>query len=406
MLDFIHEISQTLRNNRTRTMLTGISVAWGIFMLILLVSIGRGVVNGFNGRATLSNTASIYPGRTSQAHNGYPVGRVIELVPEDVELLLKDENVPVDEVTAEFYDWGSKISSNIDYITGMCGVYPGFLKDYKLNIISGRSINDYDVKLNRKVIILSEKNAARLFGSKEKALGQTVSAMDLSWKVVGIYSHDWRRDSYVPASTLMTVKAGKPHLDKLAVTLKDAKNEEDAKNATEAIRTSLAVAHNFSTNDKSAIYIWDKLTSYLEGRKAMSILQTALWLIGLLSLVSGIVGVSNIMFVSVRERTHEIGIRRAIGAKPRNILWQVVMESVSITTLFGYIGIVLGMAVMQLVSHLIEGTAAGEAIENPTVDLSMAFEVTLVLIAAGALAGMFPALKALKVKPVEALRDE
>lgn len=145
------------------------------------------------------------------------------------------------------------------------------------------------------------------------------------------------------------------------------------------------------------------LTSYLSSNVAMMVLVYAVWIIGVLTLLSGIVGVSNIMFVSVRERTHEIGIRRAIGARPRSILTQVILEGVAITTLFGYIGIVAGMGVAKIIGTL---TADSGVLVNPTITLTMAVEVTVVLIVAGAVAGLFPAIKALKIKPVEALRDE
>ncbi len=405
MLDFIREIAQTLSNNRTRTILTGISVAWGIFMLIILVSMGRGVANKFESRADGSNTASIYPGRTSKPYGGYDTGRTIELTLEDVDKLLNDKDVLSHTASARTDDYTAVISSATDYIRGFQGVFPAsFNKDYQL--VAGRFINDQDINEKRKVIVLCEQNARRLFGDTEKAVGQRVSSLGLSWQVIGVYSNRWFRDSYVPISTLLAVKAGKPNVGKIELILDGATTAEESKAAVEAIRKNLGATHQFASDDESAVWVWDKLTNYLESRKAMGMLQTSIWLIGLLSLVSGIVGVSNIMFVSVRERTHEIGVRRAIGAKPRNILMQVIMESVAITTIFGYIGIVAGAAVMQLVNHIIANTGASEAIENPTVDMAIAFEVTLVLIVAGTLAGTFPALKALKVKPVEALRDE
>ena len=165
----------------------------------------------------------------------------------------------------------------------------------------------------------------------------------------------------------------------------------------------MASAHNYAKDDNSGVYIANRFLNYLSAITATNILSIAVWLIGLLTLLSGIVGVSNIMFVSVRERTHEIGIRRAIGAKPRSILTQIVAESVAITTIFGYIGVVFGTAITALISKIFTDV---DVLQNPTVDLSTAFNVTIVLIIAGAFAGLFPAIKATKVKPVEALRDE
>ena len=185
--------------------------------------------------------------------------------------------------------------------------------------------------------------------------------------------------------------------------LKNVMDEADGNHAETEIRRTLASSHDFAPDDESAVWLWNQFSQGMRGLAAMSILNISIWLLGLLTLLSGVVGISNIMFVSVKERTHEIGIRRAIGAKPRSILSQVIAESVAITTLFGYIGIVLGTLATGVLNAIFGDT---DFISNPTVSLSVAFQVTLVLIAAGALAGLFPALKALKVKPVEALRDE
>ena len=178
---------------------------------------------------------------------------------------------------------------------------------------------------------------------------------------------------------------------------------EDGENTEQELRNNLAKKHNYSPEDRSGLYFSNQFTDYLKNKTAFNILNMSVWIIGIFTLLSGIIGVSNIMFVSVRERTHEIGIRRAIGAKPRNILLQIITESVVITTMFGYIGVVMGMIVTQIIAVLTAGT---DFLDNPTVSIQIALEVTLVLIVAGALAGLFPALKATKVKPVEALRDE
>ena len=201
----------------------------------------------------------------------------------------------------------------------------------------------------------------------------------------------------------MAIKGDDGTVSQADVKIQHVATMADGEEAERDIRRTMAAIHDFDPDDESGIYTWNRFTNYMSGLTAMNILQIAVWLIGLFTLLSGIVGVSNIMFVSVRERTHEIGIRRAIGAKPRNILMQIVAESVVITTLFGYIGIVMGTAVTALIAMILKDA---EFLSDPTVDLSTAFQVTVVLIIAGALAGLFPAIKATKVKPVEALRDE
>ncbi|MDE6652475.1 MAG: ABC transporter permease, partial [Paramuribaculum sp.] len=217
--------------------------------------------------------------------------------------------------------------------------------------------------------------------------------------------HRWLTDVYAPFSTIMTLSGSDGTLSNLQVLLTEegANSLETSEASTEAVRQSLAQAHEFDKDDSSALYLYNYFASYLREKDALGYLHIAILVIGILTLLSGIVGVSNIMFVSVRERTHEIGIRRAIGAKPRSVLIQIVLESVTITTLFGYIGIFFGMVVMQTVNHFF---GKSDVLHNPTVDISIAIEVTIVLIIAGALAGLFPAIKATKVKPVEALRDE
>ena len=189
----------------------------------------------------------------------------------------------------------------------------------------------------------------------------------------------------------------------ISVDLKGLKNEEDALNAEKKVRNTLAVNHTFDPDDNNAVYINNYFTSALQTKKAMGILDMCVWVLGILTLLSGIVGISNIMFVTVKERTHEIGIRRAIGAKPSKILTQIITESIAITLIFGYIGIFLGTVVTQVIATLMGNN---EVFRNPTVSMTIALEVTFVLILAGTVAGLFPALKALKVKPVEALRDE
>ena len=193
------------------------------------------------------------------------------------------------------------------------------------------------------------------------------------------------------------------NVNQLVVELDNVRTLEDGIAAERTIRNTLASIHDYNPQDESAVYFWNQFNQHLQMNTGMSILNITVWVIGIFTLLSGIIGVSNIMFVSVKERTHEIGIRRAIGAKPHSILTQIILESVSITTLFGYFGIILGTALTAVIGHFI---GEQDGFLNPGVDLSIAFEVTVVLILAGAMAGMFPALKALKVKPVEALRDE
>lgn len=406
MFDLFREISQNLKNNRLRTFLTGIAVAWGIFMLIVLLGMARGVVNSFeNGSwAKTSNRISVYQGSTSQAYKGYSEGRTIQPEMGDMDLLIEKNPQHVTDVTSYTYLGTTVFSTPKDYISiNPQGVYPIEQKIDNIELIAGRFINDADIKYNRKSIVLEEKNAKALFGDAASAVGKRVDGLGLSWLVVGIYSHDWRNDVYVPFSTAKLLTGNDKHVGNLQVEIKNVNTIEDGELAENQIRNTLARKHDFSPEDKSGLYFSNRFTDYLRNMTAFNILNMSVWIIGIFTLLSGIIGVSNIMFVSVKERTHEIGIRRAIGAKPRNILVQIIMESVVITTLFGYVGVILGMCVTQVIAAITEGS---DFLNNPTVSLQIAVEVTIVLIIAGSLAGLFPALKATKVKPVEALRDE
>lgn len=405
MLDLIREIGQTIKSNKLRTFLTGFAVAWGIFMLIILLGMARGVNNSFEDRANSRsmNVIQLWAGRTSKAYKGYKPGRTIDLKANDIDVLKNEHKGMVSDVSSNEYVRGGTVSTSKDYISGgLSGVFPNELKNNGMELLAGRFINDLDLREKRKVIVLSEQNAALLFGEAEKAVGGRVNSMGLSWTVVGVYVSRWRDTSFIPFTTAKMLNGNKDNLYQLQVTVEGLETEADGEMAEEKILETMAKEHHFAPDDKSAIYTWNRFTSYLQNQKAFGILSIAIWVIGVLTLLSGIVGVSNIMFVSVKERTHEIGIRRAIGAKPRNILVQIVCESVTITTLFGYIGVVMGMLVMQVVAKMFEG----EMLKNPTVDLSIAIKVTVALIIAGSLAGLFPALRATKIKPVEALRDE
>lgn len=407
MFDFFHEISQTLGHNKVRTALTGIAVTWGIFMLIVLLSMARGVTNSFNDNMVRNNYARlmIWSGSTSIPYKGNPEGRRIRMKDSDLRSVPEQNTKYVDRVTSRL-SGGDKMSSGKARINqSYSGVFPSEMPvGNRGNITKGRFITDRDIDTRAKVMVLPQTYASQLFPPDGKdALGSRVNCNGLSFLVVGIYDSKWKRDVFIPFSTARMMASDKEDLRQLSVDLKDVHTEEDGNSAEEGVRKTLAENHNFDEKDENAVYISNYFTNTLRSKNGLAILDTCVWVLGILTLLTGIVGISNIMFVTVRERTHEIGIRRAIGARPRQILSQVIVESVAITALFGYIGIVLGTAVSQIIAKLIGDDGP---LLNPTVSLSIAMEVTLVLVVAGALAGLFPAMKALKIKPVEALRDE
>lgn len=406
MLDLLHEISQTLSNNKLRTALTGISVAWGILMLIILLGMSQGVMNGFNNSfmAQGANYVNIFPGRTSKAYKGYKEGRQIELRNPDLQTIESLNGNYAHNVSSTVRGQAQVISSPIDYISsGYEGVYPDELDKRGIPLVAGRFINNLDMEQRRKVMVLTRQNASILFRNAEQAVGKQVKMKDLSFTVIGIIDPRFGQQTYIPYTTASALNGNNPKVDVIAVELENVYTQEDGEAAQNSIVGTLAGLHDFDPDDSGAVHVWNRFTQHLTMATGLSILQLAVWVIGLLTMLSGIIGVSNIMFVSVKERTHEIGIRRAIGAKPLSILIQIITESVAITAIFGYIGVFLGILVTESLNKAFQDA---EFISNPTVDISIAVKVTVVLIIAGCLAGLFPALKALKVKPVEALRDE
>lgn len=410
MFDLANEIMATLRHNKLRTALTGFAVSWGIFLLIVLLSVSRGLVNGmeamFNQRDT--ETVSIRGGFAQKAYKGLKEDRRVTLRDADIDIIASQNANVTSEVVGQISNDTAKVTTSNEYLSGgYKGVYPAELRNNDLEMLRGRFINHNDIKQQRRVAVINEESAKVLFDKKDP-IGQMVKISDLSFTVIGTYKQEWRRDVYIPYSTAKAMSGGSDKINNITVKMRNVTTLEDSEEAEKGFRSTLGRQHTFADDDTGALWIWNRFSEYLKTSTAMGAIGYAVWIIGLLTMLSGIVGVSNIMFVSVRERTHEIGVRRAIGAKPRSILRQIILESVAITTLFGYIGIVLGVLVAQGVAMIADGGGEGgrQILKDPTVDLAIAFQVTFVLIIAGALAGLFPAMKSLKIKPVEALRDE
>lgn len=407
MIDLLREIGQSLQHNKLRTALTGLAVAWGIFMLIVLLGLSKGILNSFDSSvmSQSSNYLLVWGGRTEKAHKGYKEGRKIELKHSDVNA--------IDGSGAEGIEFATpvkrsanqlNISTTEEYISGSySGVYPEMQNIDGIKMIAGRFINQSDIKNQRKVMSINKTNAEVLFSDAEAAIGELVKCNGLTFTIIGVYDSEWRSDIYIPYTTAKMLDSDNDNIDQLTVSLKDIKTEKEGVDAESSVRTTLSQTHEFAKDDKSAVWVWNRVVQHLKASSGLGYMNLAVWLIGIFTMLSGIVGVSNIMFVSVKERTHEIGIRRAIGAKPRNILTQIIVESIAITALFGYIGIFLGILVDEGLSILF---SQEEWIKDPSVDIMIAIEVTIVLIIAGGIAGIFPATKALKIKPVEALSAE
>ena len=421
MRDVFTEIWESVRRNKLRTSLTGFAVSWGIFMLIVLLGAGNGLQNSFMQGSSdfASNTMMVGPGWTSKPYDGLKAGRRIRLDDRDVQLTAGDffadhvDDVIATTSTSATLSYGKKsISVSIE------GNYPERQEMDKITILYGRYINEKDITEKRKVLVLPDRVAEGLLPDNVPVgniLGVRIKAGDFSYRVVGITKADRMRGDNVVAAPFTTVKSiyGKgEEIDEITFTFHGLDSEKDNEAFEKQYKSLVNLRHRAAPDDERALWIWNRFTQNMQMNKAASILNIALWIIGIFTLLGGIVGVSNIMLITVKERTHEFGIRKAIGASPWDITKLILAESVTITAVFGYIGMSLGMLTCEILDKTL-GQATVTIMDqqqamlvNPTVGLDVAIEATLVLIIAGSLAGLFPARKASRVRPIEALRAE
>jgi len=418
MFELLKEISQTAKRNKLRTALTGFAVAWGIFMLIVLLGAGNGLINAQLRQSSrfLSNSMVVFGGRTSKAYQGLQEGRHINLQTRDVAATDAEFSSVIDQVGA-CYDVATIISSGDEYIsTNIVGVYPNHTKVDKMEVLFGRFINEIDLREKRKVLVLSNKQARELAPHDYKSLlGRYVKVNNFAFKVVGIYkdNENGQSDAYSSYSAIKGIfGANTDNAGTIEFTFHGLPTEEANENFEHDYRQRLNANHQAHPDDETSIWLWNRYTQNMQMEEGIGIIRTALWVVGLLTLLSGIVGVSNIMLITVKERTHEFGIRKAIGAKPWGILRLIIVESVIITTFFGYIGMVLGV----MANEYMDATLGHDVIDtglfqatmfvDPTVGLDVCIEATMVMIIAGTVAGLIPALKASRIRPIEALRAD
>lgn len=412
----LQEILGTVMRNKLRTVLTGLSVAWGIFILIVLLGAGNGLIHAFelNSGNVVMNSVKVYPGTTTKPWQGMQEGRNVELEQEDCRLTAVRFPDNIMEVGVTVSQNAVDITYGKDHVSiTLEGVMPSLVQIEGIKLVEGRFINQLDMRENRKVMVLHKKTVEMLF-PRESALGKMIKVNGLAFKVVGIYDDQnfFSPSVYVPYNTLSLLYAKGNLVDNLMFTTRGLTDEKTNERFEDDFRTMLAHRHQFDASDNGAVWIWNRFTQYLQQQQATSILHIAIWVIGIFTLISGIVGVSNIMLITVRERTHEFGIRKALGASPFSILRLIIAESVLITTFFGYVGMVAGILATEYMDRLFgqqtvdAGVFSATVFHNPTVDISVAIQATLALIIAGTSAGFFPARKAVMIRPIEALRAD
>lgn len=417
MFDFdsLREILSTISKNKLRTFLTGLAVAWGIFMLIILVGAGNGLRNGvtsnFSQRA--KNSVTLWPGWTSMPYNGLPSNRNIKFENKDYDLIRN--KIPEVEYVSVRVSQNATVSYEKEYGSwSLIGVTDeaAYINNIEIKNGEGRFLNKIDLADRRKVIVLSTDMKNVLFKDQDPIGKYVVANNTTAYQVIGVYddsnSFGNSPPAYIPFTTAQMLYNQGWGFQRIDFTVLGLDTKEKNEKFIERLRTQMSKIHNFDPSDRSAMYIRNTAEDMLEAENIFSIITLFVIVIGVSSLLAGIVGVGNIMLITVKERTREIGIRKAIGATPFSILKLIILESILITSVAGYFGMVFGIAITEGVSTMIANSPSDgpSVFKDPTVDLSTVVVATIALVIAGTVAGLIPAMKATKVSPIEAMRAE
>ena len=393
------EIFAHLTQNKLRTGLTGLSVSTGIFLLVFLLGAGNGLIHAFeyNSSHFADDVVSIVPGYASEAFEGYSKGRDVKIDDRDFENTRSATQTQISEAAPTIYLSGLVMVSGKHRLEGS---------------FAGRFIDENDLRERRKVMVVSGRMAEDFFGSATAAVGQVVNVDSMAFHIIGVRAkaNDMEPNkAQVPFSTLRTAFNEGVAVGSIELRTDAGKKEETMQQLEHNIRNTIGHRHGFNPEDQTTLWIDNKAEGAKEQNTATRILRTGLWVVGLLTLLSGVVSISNIMLITVKERTHEFGIRKALGARPWSILRSVLAESVVITLLSGYVGLVAGIAATEWMNY-VSGKRTLEVMDskfyfflNPTIDLGIAIGALTVLLIAGLVAGFFPARKAVLIKPIVAL---
>ena len=414
MNELFLEIWTSVRRNKLRTFLTGFSVAWGIFMLVILLGSGNGLKNGvlsnFGDYAT--NSIDLYGGRTSKTWMGYQKGRRIRMNNRDLDILRR-EFPEIEEVAANSWYNTRTVTYNGEFTTAWIrGALPKIAEIEGVKLSAGRFIDQVDIDEYRKSIVIDEPMRRVLFKGGDP-LGRQINVGGSLFTVIGVLKGDAQRNNsscYIPLTTgQLLFKANDPEVNNTIITVRGIETDKAMADFEKRLLKRLAAEHRFAPDDESAIWINNTMERYKNIMVVFAGINLFVWVIGLGTLLAGIVGVSNIMLVTITERTSEFGIRKALGAQPASIIRLILTESVCITAVFGYIGLFLGVVVMEIVDHQLgqapeASQGMGSIFLNPTLDLRIAASATLVLVIAGLVAGYVPARRAARLKTIDALR--
>jgi len=415
-IDKWQEIYSVLSKNKLRTTLTAFGVFWGIFMLLVMMGGGSGLQNGvtqsFDDMA--SNSIFVWTQRTTIPYKGFPQGRHYNFTNEDTKAL-KRQVPEIKYLAPRAQSGGHRGASNVvrGLKTGafsINGDVPDFFKIKSYKILKGRLINENDIKDKRKVAAIGKRVYESLFEVGENPIGKTIQLNGIYFTVVGLFEPkrnnggdgDDAQAIFIPFTTFQKTYNWGNIVGWYSITIKD---DIKASLVEDKIFKVLAANHSISPDDKHAFGHWNTEKEFTKIMGLFTGIKTLIWFVGLGTLIAGVIGVSNIMLVIVKERTKEFGIKRALGATPSSIIIQIVLESILITSVAGIAGLIAGVFTVEGINKMMEGSEGG-MFANPEVDLQIAFTSIIILIISGAFAGLLPAFRAVKVRPIEALRNE
>lgn len=406
------EIFETLRKNKLRTFLTGLSVASGIFILVILLGFSSGIENGVTSefQQDATNEISIRTRRTTKGYKGLNPGRRIQMKDEDFNLINNTYDEFLEYRSASYSIWGGQVAYKNE--TGnyrVQGVLPDNQFIENADIAKGRFVNQSDINEGRKVAVIGNKVSTDLF-KNESPIDQYISIFGIPFKVVGVYRDPGgeREESqvFLPLTSSRRAFNGGDEIRNMSFTVKMSNNFNEAvalsQNITESIERDLKEKHIIAPDDDAAVRVSNTLEEAQKIYSLVDMIKLVFWVIGIFTIIAGVVGVGNIMIIIVKERTKEIGIRKALGAEPASIIGMILQEAIFVTMFSGLFGLILGLGVLELVGPQIDSPF----IKFPQVDFGTAITTVIILVAAGALAGFLPAYRAAKIKPIVALRDE
>lgn len=414
------EIFHTLKKNKLRTFMTAFGVFWGIFMLIIMLGSGAGLENGVNSGMGkfATNSFFVWTNRTTIPYKGFPRGRRFWFKNDDIQALR--DNIPeIEYLAPRMQGWSSGDGTNNtirNYKTGaftIFGDYPEWNKIDPMDFPEGRFINKIDIENKRKVAVIGTRVREILFEPDENPIGEYIQIKGVYFQVIGVFvplntnigfGGEKEQSIFIPFTTLQKTYNYGDIVGWFAITSKD---NVPASAVEEKAMKFLAQRHNIHPDDKEAFGHFNLEENYKQMKGLFTGISGLIWIVGIGTLLAGVIGISNIMLVIVKERTKEIGIQRAIGATPMNVMSQIVIESVFLTSVAGYFGLAVGVGLVELINYgLVKFNVDNDMFKRPEVDFNIAITALMILILSGALAGIIPARRAVRIKPIDALRDE